>query len=97
MKAYRGVEEYFYPFLTTAVAGGEWLALRPGQFIPSKERRLGPRTCLNVLEKRKLSPPRKEFEPSDCLARSRERIAQSLKVPSKCHAVPIFDSPIPCR
>jgi hypothetical protein len=67
MKAYRGVEEQFYPFLTTALARGEWLALRPGHFIPSKERRWGPRACLDVVEKRKL------FSPNKNLSRSRDQ------------------------
>jgi hypothetical protein len=32
MKTYGGVEEYLHAFLTSALDGGEWLALRPGCF-----------------------------------------------------------------
>jgi hypothetical protein len=34
MKAYGGVDVYSHIFLTSAVAGGEWSASRPGRFTP---------------------------------------------------------------
>jgi hypothetical protein len=36
MKAYGGVDVYIHVYLTLALAGGEWLASRPGRFIPGK-------------------------------------------------------------
>jgi hypothetical protein len=35
MKAYGGVDVYIDIFVTSALAGGEWLALRPGRFTPA--------------------------------------------------------------
>jgi hypothetical protein len=37
MKAYGGVDVYIYIFLTSALAGGEWSASRPGHFIQEKK------------------------------------------------------------
>jgi hypothetical protein len=65
MKAYGGVDVYSHIFLTSALAGGEWSASRPGCFTP-KERapgthRIGgwvdPRAELDNMEKRKFRPP----------------------------------------
>jgi hypothetical protein len=61
MKAYGGVDVSIHIFLTLALAGGEWLASRPGRFTP-REKGLGtlwiggwvdPRAGLDDLEKRK--------------------------------------------
>jgi hypothetical protein len=37
MKAYGGVYVYIHIFLTSALGGGEWSALRPGRFTPGEE------------------------------------------------------------
>jgi hypothetical protein len=34
MKRYEKVEVWLHPFLTTAIVGGEWSALRLGRFTP---------------------------------------------------------------
>jgi hypothetical protein len=59
MKAYGGVDVYIHIFLTSALAGGEWSALRSDRFNPGKgpryplDRRLGgPRAGLHDVEKR---------------------------------------------
>jgi hypothetical protein len=61
MKAYGGVDVEIHIFLTSALAGGEWLASRLGRFPPG-ERAPGnpwiagwvdPRTCLGDVEKKK--------------------------------------------
>jgi hypothetical protein len=36
MKAYEGVDVYIHIFLTSALAGGEWSAARPGRFTPGE-------------------------------------------------------------
>jgi hypothetical protein len=36
MKAYGGVDVYIHIFLTSALAGGEWSASRPGRFTPGE-------------------------------------------------------------
>jgi hypothetical protein len=41
MKAYWGVDVYFQKFLTSAIDGGDWSALRPGRFTPREK---APRT-----------------------------------------------------
>jgi hypothetical protein len=47
MKAYGGVDVWIHTFLTSAIAGGEWLASRPCRFTPGEitpvplDRRLG--------------------------------------------------------
>jgi hypothetical protein len=73
MKAYRGVDVYVHIFLTSALAGGEWSASRPGRFI-SGERAVGthfvggwvdPRAGLNDVEKIKFfTLPGLELDPS---------------------------------
>jgi hypothetical protein len=40
MKAYGGVNVQIHIFLTSALAGGELPASRPGRFIPEKEPRV---------------------------------------------------------
>jgi hypothetical protein len=61
MKAYRGADVYIHVFLTSALFGGEWSALRPGRFTP-EERAPGthwiggwvdPSAGLDDVEKRK--------------------------------------------
>jgi hypothetical protein len=39
MKAYGGVDIWTQIFLTSALAGGEWSASRPGRFIPGERAR----------------------------------------------------------
>jgi hypothetical protein len=46
MKTYGGVDVYIHIFLTSALAGGEWSASRPGRWVD-------PRAGLDDLEKRK--------------------------------------------
>jgi hypothetical protein len=62
MKVYRGVDAQTHIFLTSALAGGEWSASRPGRFTPG-ERDPGthwkggwadPRASLDDVEKRKI-------------------------------------------
>jgi hypothetical protein len=36
MKTYGGVDVYIHIFLTSALAGGEWLDSRPGRFTPGE-------------------------------------------------------------
>jgi hypothetical protein len=64
MKAYGGVKIEIHIFLTLALAGGEWSALRPGRFTPG-ERAPGThwiggwvdtRVGLHDAEKRKFFP-----------------------------------------
>jgi hypothetical protein len=64
MKAYGGVDVQFHIFLTLALVGGEWSASRPGRFTP-RERApgthwkagwVGPRTSLDDMGKKKISP-----------------------------------------
>jgi hypothetical protein len=61
MKAYGEVDVWIHIFLTSALAGGEWSASRPGRFTPG-ERDPGthwiggwvdPRAGLDGVEKRK--------------------------------------------
>jgi hypothetical protein len=37
MKAYGGVDALIHIFLTSALAGGEWSASRPGRFTPGEK------------------------------------------------------------
>jgi hypothetical protein len=61
MKAYGGVDVYIHIFLTSALAGGEWSASRPGRYIPGERapgtHRIGgwvdPRAGLDDVEKGK--------------------------------------------
>jgi hypothetical protein len=66
MKAYGGMDVQIHIFLTSALAGGEWSASRPGRFTPRGKAPgthwirgwVGPRAGLDDLEKRKyLTPP----------------------------------------
>jgi hypothetical protein len=71
MKKYWGVKVYLHAFLTSALDGGEWSALRPGRFTP-RERApgtpwiggwVGSRAVLDTVVKRKISSPRRESNP----------------------------------
>jgi hypothetical protein len=56
MKAYEVVDVQIHASLTSALAGGEWSASRPGRFTPGTHWIGGwvdPRTGLDVVEKRK--------------------------------------------
>jgi hypothetical protein len=61
MKMYGGVGVYIHIFLTSALAGGEWSASRPGRFTPGETAPgthwiggwVGPRTSLDDVKKRK--------------------------------------------
>jgi hypothetical protein len=53
MKAYGGVDVWILIFLTSALAGGEWLASRPGSFTPGTHwigGSVDPRARLDVVE-----------------------------------------------
>jgi hypothetical protein len=67
MKAYGGVDVKIHIFLTSALAGGEWLASRHGRLTPSTHWIGGwvdPRAGLDDLEKRKfLTQPGLELRP----------------------------------
>jgi hypothetical protein len=72
MKAYGGVDVLIYIFLTSALAGGEWLASHPGRFIPGERTSsthwiggwVDVRAALDYMEKRKfLTLPRLELRP----------------------------------
>jgi hypothetical protein len=64
MNTYGGVDVQIRIFLTTALAGGEWSASRPGCFTPEKRATnthwiggwVNPRTALEDVEKRNTSP-----------------------------------------
>jgi hypothetical protein len=82
MKAYGGVDVYIHIFLTSALAGGQWWASRPGRFTPEERapgtRWIGgwvdPRVGLDDVEKWKfLTPPGLELRPL-----SRPASSQSL-------------------
>jgi hypothetical protein len=72
MKTYGGVDVKIHIFFTSALAGGEWSASRPGRFTPG-EKAVGihwigvwvdPRADLDDLGKRKfLTLPRLELPP----------------------------------
>jgi hypothetical protein len=59
MKAYGGVDVYIHIFLTSALAGGEWSASRPGRFTAGERIPgthwiggwVGPRAGLDDVEK----------------------------------------------
>jgi hypothetical protein len=56
LKAYVGVDVQIHIFSTSALAGGEWSASRPGRFTPGTHwigGRVGPRAGLDDEEKRK--------------------------------------------
>jgi hypothetical protein len=79
MKAYGRVDVLIHIFLTSAVVGGEWSASRPGRFTPGerapathwKRGRVGPRTGLDDVERRKILPlPGLKLQPLGRPARS---------------------------
>jgi hypothetical protein len=79
MKAYGGMDVYIHIFLTSALAGCEWSALRPGRFTPGEIAPgtqwivgwVDPRGGLDDLEKRKfLTLPGLELRPLSRPARS---------------------------
>jgi hypothetical protein len=79
MKAYGGVDVQIHIFLTSALARGEWSALRPGLFTLGKrapgthwvEGWVEPRTGLDDMDKWKfLPPPGLELRPVGRPARS---------------------------
>jgi hypothetical protein len=79
MKAYGGVDVLIHLFFTSALAGGEWSASRPGRFTPGEGapgiRCIGGYVDLrggqNDMEKRKfLTLPGLEFRPLGRPARS---------------------------
>jgi hypothetical protein len=72
MKTYGGVDVEIQIFLTSALAGGEWSALRPGRFTPTREKPgthwiwgcVDPRSGLDDVGKRKfLTLPGLELRP----------------------------------
>jgi hypothetical protein len=72
MKAYGGVDVYIHIFLTSALAGGEWSASRPGRFTPGGRAPcthwiggwVDPRAGLEDIEKRQfLTLPGLELQP----------------------------------
>jgi hypothetical protein len=80
MKTYGGLDVYIHVFLTSALAGGDWSASRPGRFTPGERPAprtrwiggwLNPRSGLDDVKKRKfltlLGP---ELRPLGCPARS---------------------------
>jgi hypothetical protein len=82
MKAYGVVDVYIHIFLTSALAGSEWSASRPGHFTPGEgapsthwiESWVGPRAGLDDVQKRKfLTLPGLELRPPD-----RSACSQSL-------------------
>jgi hypothetical protein len=58
MKAYGGVDVQIHIFLTSALAGGEWSASRPGRFTTGERATgthwigswVGPRACMDDVE-----------------------------------------------
>jgi hypothetical protein len=61
MKTYGAVDVYIHIFLISALAGGEWLASRPGRFTPGERAagnhwiggKVDPRAGLDDVERRK--------------------------------------------
>jgi hypothetical protein len=78
MKAYGGVDVYIHIFLTSALGGGEWSASGPGRFTPEERAPgtywigacVGPRACLDDVEKRIFTLPGLELRPLGRPARS---------------------------
>jgi hypothetical protein len=66
-----GVEVWCHAFLTSALGGCEWSALRPGCFTPGERAPgnsciggwVGPRAGLDAVEKRKIPSPLQESNP----------------------------------
>jgi hypothetical protein len=72
MKVYGGVDVQINVFFSSAVAGGDWSASRPGRFTPGEKSsgthriggRVGPRIALDDVERRIISPlPALELRP----------------------------------
>jgi hypothetical protein len=65
MKVYWGMEVQLHTFLTSALDGGVWSALRPGRFTPGEKAPgthwiggwVGPRAVLGAVVKRKIPSP----------------------------------------
>jgi hypothetical protein len=79
VKAYGGVDVYIHIFLTSALAGGEWSASRPGRFTPAETAPgtdwiggwVDPRPGLDDVENRKFSTlPGLELRPLSRSSRS---------------------------
>jgi hypothetical protein len=58
MKTYGGVNIRIqtHIFLASALVGGKWSASRPGRFIPEMGGWVGPKPCLDDVERRKILP-----------------------------------------
>jgi hypothetical protein len=59
MKTYGGMAVQIHAFLTSALAGGEWSASRPGRFTPGTYwvgGWMGSRTDMDNVERRKILP-----------------------------------------
>jgi hypothetical protein len=78
MKAYRGVDVQIHIFLTSALAGGEWSASRPGRFRPGETAPgthwtggwVDPRAGLDMEKRKSLTLPGLELRPLGRLASS---------------------------
>jgi hypothetical protein len=65
MKVYGGVDVQIHIFLTSALAGGDWSASRPGRFTPGEKAHsthftggwVDHRASLDDVEKRKILDP----------------------------------------
>jgi hypothetical protein len=81
MKAYGGEDVYIHIFLTSALAGGQWSASRPGRFTPGERAHgrhwigwVDPRAGLDDVEERKfLILPGLELRPIGHVTRSQYR------------------------
>jgi hypothetical protein len=86
MKMYWGVEVYLHAFLTSALDGGEWSALRPGRFTHRKRAPgthwiggwVGPRAVLDTVVKRKIPSLHRESNPRTPIVRSLVAIPTEL-------------------
>jgi hypothetical protein len=89
MKAYVGVDVYIHIFLTSALAGGEWPALRPGHFSPEERAPsthwiggwVNPRAGLDDVEK--ILDPTRTRTPTRCPACSQS--LYRLRYPGPSH------------
>jgi hypothetical protein len=84
MMAYEGVDVQNYIFLTSALAGGEWSASRPGRFTTATHwigGRVDHRASVDDVEKRKfLTLQRLELRPLSRPARSQSLYRLSYPV-----------------